>query len=118
MLMDILTAILMWLRVDPSRIRSKVLKQGMTEKFASLIPAIIVFIVLLAIDKDASALVNGYLTILLIAEGYSAISNAHNAYLRDVKEEFDAVSAVLQALRKRIYNLLQKLIKVFTDESN
>jgi BMFP domain-containing protein YqiC len=35
-----------------------------------------------------------------------------------VKEEFDAVSAVLQALRKRIYNLLQKLIKVFTDESN
>jgi hypothetical protein len=118
MLMDILTAILMWLRVDPSRIRSKVLKQGMTEKFASIIPAIIVFIVLLAIDKDASALVNGYLTILLIAEGYSAISNAHNAYLRDVKEEFDAVSAVLQALRKRIYNLLQKLIKVFTDESN
>jgi len=116
MLLDILTAILMWLRVDPSQIKSRVLKQGITEKFASLIPAIIVFIVLLSIDQDASALVNGYLTILLIAEGYSAISNAHNAYLRDTKEEFDAVSAVLSALRKRIYNTLQKLLKTLSDD--
>lgn len=116
MLLDILTAILMWLRVDPSRIKSRVLKQGITEKFTSLIPAIVVFIVLLAIDKNASALVNGYLTILLIAEGYSAISNAHNAYLKETKEEYDAVSAVLAAVRKRLYNTLQKLIKSFIDE--
>lgn len=118
MLLDIITAVLMWLRIDPSKIRSRVLKNGLTEKFASLIPAIICFIVLLAIDKEAAALINGYLTILLIAEAYSAISNAHNAYLREVKQEFDAVSAVLSALRKRIYNLLQKLIKAFTDEDS
>ena len=118
MLLDIITAVLMWLRVDPLRIRSRVLKQGLTEKFTSLIPAIIVFIVLFAIDKEAAPLINGYLTILLIAEAYSAISNAHNAYLREVKQEFDAVSAVLTALRKRIYNLLQKLIKAFTDEDS
>ena len=74
------------------------------------------FIVLLAIDKDASALVNGYLTILLLAEGYSAISNAHNAYTREHKEEFDAVSAVLAAARKRIFNTLQKLIRSFVDD--
>lgn len=118
MFLDILTAVIMWLRIDPAKIRSRVLKNGLTEKFASLIPAIICFIVLLAIDQDASALVNGYLTILLIAEGYSAISNAHNAYTREVKQEFDAVSAVLTALRKRIYNLLQKLIKAFTDDGS
>ena len=118
MFMDILTAVIMWLRIDPSKIRSRVLKNGLTEKFASLIPAIICFIVLLAIDKDASALVNGYLTILLLAEGYSAISNAHNAYMKEVKEEYDAVSAVLTALRKRIYNWLQKLIKAFTDDDS
>lgn len=118
MLLDIITAVLMWIRVDASRLKSRVLKQGLTEKFTSLIPAIIVFIVLFAIDKEASALVNGYLTILLIAEAYSAISNAHNAYLREVKQEFDAVSAVLTALRKRIYNLLQKLIKAFTDDGS
>lgn len=116
MLLDIITAVLMWLRVDPSQLKSRVLKQGLTEKFTSLIPAIIVFIVLFAIDKEAASLINGYLTILLIAEAYSAISNAHNAYLREVKQEFDAVSAVLTALRKRIYNLLQKLIKAFTDD--
>jgi hypothetical protein len=74
--------------------------------------------VLFAIDKEAAPLINGYLTILLIAEAYSAISNAHNAYLREVKQEFDAVSAVLTAIRKRIYNLLQKLIKAFTDEND
>jgi hypothetical protein len=116
MLLDILTAVIMWLRIDPSKIRSRVLKNGLTEKFASLIPAIICFIVLLAIDRDASALVNGYLTILLIAEGYSAISNSHNAYTREHKEEFDAVSAVLAAARKRIFNLLQKLIRSFVDD--
>jgi hypothetical protein len=116
MLLDIFTAVLMWLRVDPGQIKSRVLKQGLTEKFTSLIPAIIVFIVLLAIDRDASALVNGYLTILLIAEGYSAISNSHNAYTREHKEEFDAVSAVLAAARKRIFNLLQKLIRSFVDD--
>jgi hypothetical protein len=81
-----------------------------------LIPAIIVFIVLLALDKDAAGLVNGYLTLLMLAEAYSAISNAHNAYLREVKEEYDAVSAVLQAVRKKIYNTLQKLMQVFVDE--
>lgn len=118
MFMDILTAVIMWLRVDASKIKSRVLKAGLTEKFASLIPAIICFIVLLAIDKDASALVNGYLTILLLAEGYSAISNAHNAYMKEVKEEYDAVSAVLTAVRKRIYNMLQKLIKAFTDDGH
>lgn len=118
MLIDIITAVLMWYRVDASRITSRVLKQGLTEKFTSLIPAIIVFIVLFAIDKEAASLINGYLTILLIAEAYSAISNAHNAYLREVKQEFDAVSAVLTAIRKRIYNWLQKLIKAFTDENN
>jgi hypothetical protein len=118
MLLDILTAVIMWLRVDPQQLKSKVLKAGLTEKFASLIPAIIVFIVLLAIDQQAAPLINGYLTILLIAEAYSAISNAHNAYLCEVKQEFDAVSAVLTALRKRIYNLLQKLIKTFTDEDS
>lgn len=116
MLLDIFTAVLMWLRVDPGQIKSRVLKQGLTEKFTSLIPAIIVFIVLLAIDKDGAALVNGYLTILLLAEAYSAISNAHNAYIREVKQEFDAVSAVLTAVRKRIYNTLHRLIKTFTDE--
>ena len=73
---------------------------------------------LFAIDKEAASLINGYLTILLIAEAYSAISNAHNAYLREVKQEFDAVSAVLTAIRKRIYNMLQKLIKAFTDEDS
>ena len=73
---------------------------------------------LFAIDKEAAPLINGYLTILLIAEAYSAISNAHNAYLREVKQEFDAVSAVLSAVRKRIYNLLQKLIKAFTDDGS
>lgn len=118
MLIDIITAVLMWYRVDASRITSRVLKQGLTEKFTSLIPAIIVFIVLFSIDQEAASLINGYLTILLIAEAYSAISNAHNAYLREVKQEFDAVSAVLTALRKRIYNLLQKLIKAFTDEDS
>jgi len=118
MLLDILTAVIMWLRIDPAKIRSRVLKNGLTEKFASLIPAIIVFIVLFAIDKEAAPLINGYLTILLIAEAYSAISNAHNAYLREVKQEFDAVSAVLSAVRKRIYNLLQKLIKAFTDDGS
>jgi hypothetical protein len=116
MLIDIITAVLMWLRVDPSRIKSRVFKAGITEKFASLIPAIIVFIVLLALDKDAAGLVNGYLTLLMLAEAYSAISNAHNAYLREVKEEYDAVSAVLQAVRKKIYNTLQKLMQVFVDE--
>ena len=116
MFLDILTAVIMWLRIDSSKIRSRVLKNGLTEKFASLIPAIICFIVLLAIDRDASALVNGYLTILLIAEGYSAISNSHNAYTREHKEEFDAVSAVLAAARKRIFNLLQKLIRSFVDD--
>lgn len=118
MLLDIITAVLMWLRVDPGQLKSRVLKQGLTEKFTSLIPAIIVFIVLFAIDKEAASLINGYLTILLIAEAYSAISNAHNAYLREVKQEFDAVSAVLSAVRKRIYNLLQKLIKAFTDDGS
>ena len=32
------------------------------------------------------------------------------------KEEFDAVSAVLAAARKRIYNILQKLIRSFVDD--
>lgn len=116
MLLDIITAVLMWLRVDPAQIKSRVLKQGITEKFTSLIPAIIVFIVLLALDQQAAGLVNGYLTILLIAEAYSAISNAHNAYMREVKEEYDAVSAVLAAVRKRVFNWLQKLLRTFVDD--
>jgi ABC-type multidrug transport system fused ATPase/permease subunit len=116
MLLDIVTAVIMWLRVDPSQIKSRVLKAGLTEKFASLIPAIIVFIVLLALDQQAAGLVNGYLTILLIAEAYSAISNAHNAYMKEVKEEYDAVSAVLAAVRKRVFNWLQKLLRTFVDE--
>lgn len=116
MLLDIVTAVVMWLRVNPAQIKSRVLKAGITEKFASLIPAIIVFIVLLALDQQAAGLVNGYLTVLLIAEAYSAISNAHNAYMKEVKEEYDAVSAVLAAVRKRLFNWLQKMLRTFVDD--
>ena len=30
MLLDIITAVLMWLRVDPGQLKSRVLKQGLT----------------------------------------------------------------------------------------
>jgi hypothetical protein len=111
MLIDIIMAIIMWLRVDPSKLKSSVLKQGLTEKIASLIPAAVIFIILISFDKNMSALLNGYLSILLLAEAYSAISNAHNAYVKEVKEEYDAVSAVLKSLKTKIFKLLQAAVQ-------
>lgn len=114
--LDMVSAILMWLRVDPKRIKSSVFKKGMTEKFASLIPAGVIFIMLLAFDQNSAMLLNGYISLLLLAEAYSTISNTNCAYTRVVKEEYDAVSEVLKWVKKKISNMLMAGLKDDSDK--
>ncbi len=107
--LDILSALIMWLRIDPGKITSRVFKRGMSEKLASMIPAGVIFIMLLALDSKTIILLNGYLTLLILAEGYSAISNAQCAYTKIYKEEYDAVSAVLKWAKSQIIGAMRKI---------
>jgi len=103
---DILTAVVMWLRVDPVRLKSRVLKAGMTEKFASLIPAAVIFVLMLAFDSSTAMILNGYLGLLILAESYSAISNAHCAYTKEIKHEFDAVSTAMKWAKRKLARMV------------
>lgn len=80
---------------------------GFLSKMVVLLVPFTIALMAKGVDFDIKWFVGLCISILVVAEAYSIVGNIHTIKTGEVVREIDAVSAIVQALRKIFENLLR-----------
>lgn len=111
MVIDFITWVSKWLRINPKKITSHEATMGVLKKITVLIA---IFAVALA-GKSVGFQMEGFLVwtiaIITVAELYSILQNCYAVMTGTILSEFDALSLVIRSLGEMVRNMLEKLLE-------
>lgn len=83
-------------------VTSNKMKYGVISKLSLLVIPIVIGLGVRALGQDASQLLLISINILILSEMYSIIGNVYSARTAQELPEFDALSAIAKAIRKKL----------------
>lgn len=98
--------------------RFRILLWGMTMKFVFLLIPMIVALVGKSLGYDFRIGINIIMSILTVAEAYSALGNIYAAKNRVEVKKIDAISMVINSLRQMLSQIMRNLLDTLKNLGN
>lgn len=98
--------------------RFRILLWGMTMKFVFLLIPMIVALVGKSLGYDFRIGINIIMSILTVAEAYSALGNIYAAKNRVEVKKIDAISMVINSLRQMLSQIMHNLLNTLKNLGN
>ena len=109
MFIDTITGVLKQYRIDPKMITSHELSMGVLKKFVTVIIVFVIALIGKWAHFNTILLVEWWLSILIMAEWYSALQNIYAVRTGIILPEFDVISLLLSKIWILIKEQLDKL---------
>jgi len=111
-LIDIITAVIRQFIVNPHSLSSKTGTIGVLSKLLSLLIPITLALVGKGVGVDLKYLVDVSISVLIVYEGWSIISNIGQIRQKEVgNSEYDAISFLIKKIQDSLRNMLTSMVE-------